>query len=73
MLGMNQRGMGEVLGISAQAYSMKERGMTSFSDEEKRKVIKIINKVAADETIGSIFFNEPKTKKDAYIPSEMQI
>lgn len=62
MLGLSQKDIATTFGISAQAYSMKERGITSFNDEEKKRFVQMIKKVAIDETVGSIFFNELKTK-----------
>ena len=62
MLGKTQEDMAFVFNITKQAYSKKERGITQFSDKEKVIFKELVSVVAPDETVGSIFFNELKTK-----------
>lgn len=62
MAGFKQEDVAKKFGITTQAYSKKERGITSFTDTEKITFKELISSVAPDETVGSIFFNELKTK-----------
>ena len=62
MAGLKQEDVAEKFGITTQAYSKKERGVTSFTDNEKIIFRQLISSVDPDETVGSIFFNETKTK-----------
>lgn len=64
MLGMSQKDMARIFGITPQAYSMKERGLTAFTDKEKMIFMSLLKDVAKNETVESIFFNHFKTKKD---------
>ena len=41
-LGLLQKDVAEQLGIKVQSYSKKENGRTTFSDEEKVKLVKIL-------------------------------
>lgn len=62
MLGFKQEDVAKHFGITKQAYSKKERGLTPFSDKEKIIFKDLVSAIAPDETVGSIFFNEIKTK-----------
>lgn len=57
MLGFSQREMAELFGISKQAYSAKERGLTNFNKSEmiifKNLLIEYIPEISIDE----IFFD----------------
>lgn len=56
MLGKTQKDMADELGISRQAYYMKENGKTPFSDSEKIIIKKLIASVNPNATIDEIFF-----------------
>ena len=62
MLGKKQDDFAELLGITKQAYSAKERGKTSFRDSEKIVIADYIISRFPDETITTLFFEEIKTK-----------
>lgn len=62
MLGKKQDDFAELLGITKQAYSAKERGKTSFKDSEKIVIADYIISRFPDETITTLFFEEVKTK-----------
>lgn len=55
-LGYNQAAMAKEFGISAQAYSRKERGITAFNDKEKMIVKKMLISKFPDITIDDIFY-----------------
>lgn len=58
-LGLSQREMGEMFGISNQAYSKKERGKTRFTADEMKKIKLLVNvHVDKDATIDEIFFSD---------------
>lgn len=56
MLQMNQTKMGELLGISKQAYSNKERGIVKFNDKEKLIIKNLILPYFPDISIDELFF-----------------
>lgn len=56
MLSLNQYEVAEKLGITPQSYSKKERGVTSFTDEEKQKIKDMCLPHFPDITIDEIFF-----------------
>ena len=62
MLGKKQDDFAELLGITKQAYSAKERGKTSFKDTEKIILADYIISYFPQETITTLFFEEVKTK-----------
>lgn len=64
-LGYTQADMAELFGISVQAYSRKERGITAFNDKEKLKIKELLVNHFPDITIDDIFFAEkvPKVEK----------
>lgn len=62
MLGKKQDDFAELLGITKQAYSAKERGKTSFKDTEKIILADYIISYFPQETITTLFFEEAKTK-----------
>ena len=57
MLGLTQQDLANKLGISRQAYSLKEKGKTSFSDSEKILIRDLVSEVVPNISIDSIFFN----------------
>lgn len=57
MLGMTQMQMAEYFGISKQAYYLKEKGSTSFSDEEKVLFKEMLLPLFPNITIDEIFFS----------------
>ncbi|APZ49072.1 hypothetical protein BW721_04885 [Jeotgalibaca sp. PTS2502] len=57
MLGMNQKDLAKDFGISVQAYSAKERGVTSFKDSEKARFKELLKTLFPDITIDEIFFD----------------
>ena len=62
MLGMTQSKMADCFGISKQAYYLKEKGATAFSDEEKVLFKEMLLPLFPQITIDEIFFG-PNTKK----------
>lgn len=56
MLGMTQMQMAKEFGISKQSYHLKEKGKTSFSDNEKVKFKILLMPLFPDITIDEIFF-----------------
>lgn len=56
MLGLTQEELGELLGMSKQAYSMKERGERKFNDKEKEELKNLLLPYFPDITIDSLFF-----------------
>lgn len=56
-LGMTQKEMAKILGISRQAYSAKENGKYSFNDREKSLVKELFKEIQKDITIDEIFFS----------------
>ena len=57
MIGKTQQEMAELFGISKQAYSAKERGLSRFSDKEMVMFKKLVSEEVPDITIDSIFFS----------------
>lgn len=57
MLGLTQSGMATKLGISKQAYFMKEKGNTPFSDKEKIAIKCMLRTIFPSITVDEIFFN----------------
>lgn len=57
MLGLSQAEIAELFGISSQAYWMKEKGHTPFSDLEKMKFKEMLKNIFPDITIDDIFFS----------------
>ncbi|RST91950.1 transcriptional regulator [Vagococcus bubulae] len=57
MIGLNQTEMGEILGISKQGYSNKERGVNKFNDSEKKKFKEYISNFLPNISIDDIFFS----------------
>lgn len=58
MLGFNQQEMTEKLGISKQAYRMKEIGKTQFNDNEKLEIKEMLKSVFPNITIDEIIFSQ---------------
>lgn len=56
MLSLDQYEMADKLGITPQAYSRKERGITAFNDDEKKTVKEMLLPHFPDITIDEIFF-----------------
>lgn len=57
MLGLNQTQLGEHLGITKQAVSNKERGVSAFNDREKVAIKILINdSIDPNAKIDDIFF-----------------
>ena len=63
--GKTQKEMAEMFGISLQAYSRKERGLTPYSDTEKIMLKEFFSKDFPGITIDHIFFSQsvPKVEK----------
>lgn len=53
---MTQKNMAELLHISRQAYSEKERGHVPFKDSEKIKILALYKTIDSRITIESLFF-----------------
>ncbi|NEW62622.1 transcriptional regulator [Granulicatella sp. zg-ZJ] len=56
MLGLNQKQMGEKLGITKQAYHNKEVGKNYFKDEEKIIFKNLLLPLFPNITLEDIFF-----------------
>lgn len=56
MLNLRQDQIAELIGISKQSYSLKERGKIRFSDDEKKKMKELFKNIRSDITIDEIFF-----------------
>ncbi|MCW6675530.1 helix-turn-helix domain-containing protein [Aerococcaceae bacterium NML171108] len=56
MLSLDQYEMAKKLGITPQAYSKKERGLTAFNDEEKKTIKEMLLPHFPNITIDEIFF-----------------
>jgi DNA-binding XRE family transcriptional regulator len=57
MIGKTQQEMADLFGISKQAYSSKERGLSRFSEAEMLMIKKLVNKEMPIATIDDIFFS----------------
>lgn len=57
MLGLTQNDMAKEFGISKQAYFLKEKGDSAFSDREKIKFKNMLLGLFPGITIDEIFFN----------------
>ncbi len=62
MLGMTQTDMASNLGITRQAYALKENGSISFSDKEKMYIRDSLKVLFPDITIDEIFFTHNAKK-----------
>ncbi|QII82608.1 helix-turn-helix domain-containing protein [Jeotgalibaca arthritidis] len=63
--GLTQNEVAKAFNITRQAYSAKERGLSSFSDKEKVIFIELVKPMFPRETIESIFFTtDAKKSKD---------
>lgn len=56
MIGKKQQDIANVLNISRQAYSEKERGKVPFNDKEKIILKKMFTVVNSNLTIDDLFF-----------------
>lgn len=56
MLGLTQKDLAELLDLSSQSVSNKERGFTSFTDEEKLVFRELVKDLIPDITIDEIFY-----------------
>ena len=56
MLGKTQQDMADMFGITKQAYSAKERGISRFSDEEMITIKNMLLQLFPDITIDRIFY-----------------
>lgn len=61
-LGLTQKDVSELLGISTQAYSRKEREYVAFTDKEKIIIRDEFRKEFPNITVGEIFFDEKVSK-----------
>ena len=56
MLGKTQQDMANLFGITKQAYSAKERGVSRFSDNEKIAIKNMLLPLFPEITIDQIFY-----------------
>jgi len=56
MMNLSQKDLAEMLGISIQSYSNREKGVTAFRDEEKKIMKELFKEIDETLTIDDIFF-----------------
>ena len=57
MLGKSQDEMAKMFGITKQAYSAKERGISRFTDKEMIRIKEMLKPIFPEITIDEIFFS----------------
>ena len=57
MLGKSQDEMAKMFGITKQAYSAKERGISRFTDNEMITIKEMLKPIFPEITIDEIFFS----------------
>ncbi|MDN5373105.1 MAG: hypothetical protein PWR19_2151 [Carnobacterium sp.] len=62
LTGNSQQDLAKIFGISKQAVSQKERGVTRFSEKEMVIIRDLVREVIPNATIDDIFFS-PKVNK----------
>ena len=59
LIGMTQKDLAKLFGVSVQSISRKEKGLSPYTDEEKIILRDLVrNKAIPNITIDSIFFKE---------------
>ena len=58
LLGLTQAELARLLKVTPQTVSAKENGKRQFSDEEKIKIITLVNQEYPDIRISDIFFKQ---------------
>ena len=58
LLGLTQAELAMLLKVTPQTVSAKENGKRQFSDEEKIKIINLINQEYPDIRISDVFFKQ---------------
>lgn len=58
LLGLTQAELARLLKVTPQTVSAKENGKRQFSDEEKIKIINLINQEYPDIRISDVFFKQ---------------
>lgn len=58
LLGLTQAELARLLKVTPQTVSAKENGKRQFSDDEKIKIVKLVNEEYPDIKISDIFFTE---------------
>lgn len=56
-ISLNQKEVADYLGVSVDAYSKKERGISEFRESEIAKFIELVNNKGLKATANEIFFN----------------
>lgn len=64
-LGLTQKDLARIFGISSQAYSRKERGKTAFNDKEKVILKNLFIEFFPNITIDDIFFSQEVSKVES--------
>ena len=64
MTGLTQKQMAKELNITEGTYRNKEKGYSSFKDEEMKVFYELVKKKNRYVTFQEIFFTEQPTKKD---------
>lgn len=66
LTGYTQQDLADLFGITKQAVSQKERGVTRFSEKEMIVIRDLVREVIPNATIDDIFFNQKvnKSKKE---------
>lgn len=57
MIGLTQQAMADKLGITKQAYSLKELGKSPFKDRERLKIRELVREIKPDITIDELFYS----------------
>lgn len=57
MLNKSQEDMSKLFGITKQAYSAKERGLSRFTDKEMMMIKEMLKPIFPEITIDDIFFS----------------
>lgn len=60
-IGYTQKDFADILKISTQSYSRRERGVVDFTDNEKIKIKEIVKPYFPGVTIEDIFFSQEVT------------
>lgn len=57
MIGLTQEAMADKLGITKQAYNLKELGKSQFKDRERLIIRDLVREIKPDITIDELFYS----------------